>query len=188
SSVPVGLTLAETDGDGDGVADSQDNCVTVPNSAQTDGDFDTVGDMCDNCPTISNPAPPGGQPVGHSTTGGQADDDCDGIGNACDTAYGPQTAFHAQIDGYDITKFQGAINKTIALGTNCPSDDFDVSNGGSTACELYDVDGDRGGFATKVDGNDITAFKATINKTIATIQAGAGAGIQPVSGECVLGD
>ncbi len=183
-----GLCQLGTDDDRDGACGAADNCPTVANAAQTDTDGDGVGDACDNCPTLSNPAPPAGQPVGHSTTGGQADDDCDGIGNACDTAWAASGGFHTKIDANDITKFKGAINKTIALGTNCPSDDFDVSNGGSTACELYDVDGDRSGYYSGVDGNDITAFKLTINSTIATIQAGAGAGIQPVSGLCVLGD
>ncbi len=188
STVQPGALLAETDDDGDGVGNSQDNCRSVPNATQADGDFDSVGDACDNCPTISNPAPPGGQPVGHSTTGGQADDDCDGIGNACDTAYAAPGAFHVSIDANDITKFRGAINKTIAFNTSCLSDDWDAANGGSTACELYDVDGNRGGFAVQVDANDITAFRATINQTIATIQAGAGAGIQPSAGNCLLGD
>ncbi|MCP4003537.1 MAG: hypothetical protein GY725_05025 [bacterium] len=189
--VATGTIVAQAsppDGDGDGEPDATDNCPTVSNALQEDADLDSVGDACDNCPVTSNPAPPGSQPAGHSTTGGQADDDCDGIGNACDTAYAAADGFHTSIDANDITKFKGAINKTIAFATDCPSDDFDPGNAGSTACELYDVDGNRSGFATAVDANDITAFKLTINQSIATIQAGATAGIQPSAGYCVLGD
>jgi hypothetical protein len=56
-------------GDCDGIADSVDNCLTVPNPDQADLDGDGVGDACDNCPTLANPD--------------QADNDGDGNGDAC---------------------------------------------------------------------------------------------------------
>jgi hypothetical protein len=37
-----------TDTDGDGIADSVDNCPTVANTSQTDTDGDGLGDACDN--------------------------------------------------------------------------------------------------------------------------------------------
>jgi len=58
------------DADADGVFDSDDNCLDLPNSSQTDTDTDGLGDVCDNCPDDANPA--------------QADDDDDGVGDACD--------------------------------------------------------------------------------------------------------
>ena len=57
------------DSDGDGVADSKDNCDAVKNADQADGDADGVGDACDNCPTVKN--------------ADQADGDKDGTGDAC---------------------------------------------------------------------------------------------------------
>ncbi len=77
------------DGDGDGVANGEDNCPFVYNPLQEDADSDEVGDSCDvcpldpendvdndgfcggvdNCPDVANP--------------GQEDSDGDGIGDAC---------------------------------------------------------------------------------------------------------
>ncbi len=64
--------IVDPDGDldNDRVPDSDDNCVSVPNSDQADRDGDKVGDACDNCVAIYNPD--------------QRDSDYDGIGNACD--------------------------------------------------------------------------------------------------------
>jgi hypothetical protein len=79
------LTVAPaiTDTDGDGVADSSDNCPTTANADQSDIDGDGIGDACDpdndndgvpnstdNCPVVAN--------------ADQADTDSDGIGDACD--------------------------------------------------------------------------------------------------------
>ena len=60
--------LADTDGDG--IADSIDNCPADPNPLQENSDADSLGDACDNCPYDDNE--------------NQADDDLDDIGNVCD--------------------------------------------------------------------------------------------------------
>ena len=39
--------LQETDTDGDGIPDSRDNCISVPNANQKDSDGDGFGDACD---------------------------------------------------------------------------------------------------------------------------------------------
>jgi hypothetical protein len=59
-----------TDGDGDGIADHEDNCPHTANNSQINSDGDQWGDACDNCPQISNPD--------------QADFDDDDKGNVCD--------------------------------------------------------------------------------------------------------
>lgn len=78
-----GGSTGPSDGDGDGVADADDNCPTVTNGDQADSDGDGTGDACDddrdgdgvansadNCPDVRN--------------ADQEDSDGDGIGDACD--------------------------------------------------------------------------------------------------------
>ena len=77
------VPLVESDSDGDGIADADDNCPAVANPGQEDtngagrgdacdpdDDNDTVADADDNCPAIEN--------------AGQEDADGDGLGDACD--------------------------------------------------------------------------------------------------------
>jgi thrombospondin type 3 repeat protein/FIMAH domain-containing protein len=96
------------DGDNDGVADANDNCPANANSSQADQDGDGVGDACDNdvdgdgfnnandaCPTVAGSA--NGCPDGDNdgiadssdncpanANSNQADNDHDGLGDACD--------------------------------------------------------------------------------------------------------
>ena len=64
------VVLLGSDGDGDTVAFSEDNCPAVANQDQADGDTDGVGDVCDNCIAVSNT--------------GQQNSDPDNYGDACD--------------------------------------------------------------------------------------------------------
>ncbi|MFQ5426682.1 MAG: hypothetical protein ACE5EV_06355 [Gaiellales bacterium] len=59
----------ETDHDGDGELDADDNCPDLPNAAQTDSDFDGAGDPCDAFNNDPNE---------------QTDTDGDNIGNNAD--------------------------------------------------------------------------------------------------------
>jgi thrombospondin type 3 repeat protein len=63
------LAGACIDSDGDGICNTDDNCVNVPNGNQLDTDHDGVGDACDNCPNVANP--------------NQEDSDHNGVGDAC---------------------------------------------------------------------------------------------------------
>ncbi|MFW6051529.1 MAG: thrombospondin type 3 repeat-containing protein [Myxococcota bacterium] len=73
-SHPCGLDEHSDDADGDGRANSIDNCPCTPNPEQQDTDGDDVGDACDNCPTVANYR--------------QDDEDDDGIGDACEKPVG----------------------------------------------------------------------------------------------------
>ncbi|MEM9847681.1 MAG: cadherin-like domain-containing protein, partial [Bacteroidota bacterium] len=44
----------DSDIDGDGICDEDDNCPNVANADQTDSDNDGIGDVCDPCPDGSN--------------------------------------------------------------------------------------------------------------------------------------
>jgi len=83
--VSAHTTLGLADTDGDGVADSTDNCKFVPNPGQEDGDGDAVGNACDNCATISN--------------AGQEDGDTDTVGDACDNCATTPNTDQANADG-----------------------------------------------------------------------------------------
>jgi hypothetical protein len=67
---PVSWDDPMADDDGDGIANSEDNCWKVSNKGQTDTDGDGYGDACDNCPKVANWS--------------QTDDDKDGVGDVCD--------------------------------------------------------------------------------------------------------
>ncbi|HLP10904.1 MAG TPA: T9SS type A sorting domain-containing protein [Flavobacteriales bacterium] len=93
------------DYDGDGVADSLDNCFDSMNAAQDDvdgdglgdacdacndlidADGDMVGDACDNCPVLFND---------------QADTDADNIGNACDNCPTHSNMYQYDLDDDDV--------------------------------------------------------------------------------------
>jgi len=62
---------AQTDRDGDGIADLDDNCRDVANALQLDSDHDGAGDECDVCPVVANPLD-------------AADTDGDSIADMCD--------------------------------------------------------------------------------------------------------
>ncbi len=86
------------DTDGDGVADTCDNCLIAPNPNQADNDGDGPGDACDvdddndgladfadNCPLVPNMF--------------QGDTDGDGVGDACDNCPAQVNILQSDRDG-----------------------------------------------------------------------------------------
>ena len=83
--------MADTDSDGDGLADCADNCLTVANASQDDDDRDGLGNACDDdddndniddaddqCPgTVDAVVDANGCPL----TGTFSDSDNDGVAN-----------------------------------------------------------------------------------------------------------
>ncbi|KAK3717881.1 hypothetical protein QZH41_014881 [Actinostola sp. cb2023] len=61
----------DDDMDGDGIRNSLDNCIRIPNPTQYNNDGDIFGNACDNCPYHKNML--------------QSDLDQDGVGDVCDS-------------------------------------------------------------------------------------------------------
>ncbi len=111
--VTVTIDPDAADADGDGIADSCDNCPDDANPGQEDADGDGAGDACDpcpldaendadadgfcadvdNCPDVSNPD--------------QADEDGDGVGDACDVGGPPPDR-----EGFTLS-FEGPREVTV---------------------------------------------------------------------------
>ena len=105
-----GKTLAYTDdADGDGKADTTDNCPFVSNRDQLDTDGDGVGDACDNCPAVSNFS--------------QLDTDGNGKGDACDADIDGDGIANAADNCPNIPNANQLDTDGDGLGNVCDTDD-----------------------------------------------------------------
>ncbi len=137
-----GCNVADTDTDGDGIADCKDNCWEIPNPDQIDTDKDGFGDKCDNCPDIANVK--------------QGDSDKNGIGDLCENSV-------LDSDGDGLDEFHDNCPKVAnpdqkdsdndGVGDacdNCPTiananQKDSNSNGVGDACEPSAIDTDKDG-------------------------------------------
>ena len=116
------VKLADTDTDGDGIADILDNCPNFPNANQLDTDGDGLGDVCDsdidgdgvtngpdNCPLIPN--------------ADQADMDNDGTGDVCDSDADGDGVSNDFDNCPDMMNGSQADRDGDGLGDACDSDE-----------------------------------------------------------------
>ena len=171
----------EADSDGDGIPDTQDNCVFVPNPVQMNFDGDSQGDVCDLDDDNDNVPEDGdgsGEEGDHPCSGGQTeacDDNCpevsnpdqedcdgDGIGFACDADEGQcDPDPYEDCDPLDPEVFPGAVELCDGKDNNCdgvidegwPDHDFD------TLKDCVDEDDDNDGVQ---DANDCGPLDATV--------------------------
>jgi hypothetical protein len=169
-----------TDGDGDGVADSADNCPSVANPEQVDTDGDGIGNACDedidddtvlngsdNCPDVANPDQTNtdGDAQGDAC---DADDDGDEVADSADNCPAEANANQADADGDGIGDVcdgdadgDGANNEL----DNCPS----VANP-----EQVDTDGDGVGDACEPLSYNFSGFLSPVDNlpTLNQVKAG----------------
>jgi len=166
---------APIDTDGDGVPDTDDNCVDAVNPDQADSDGDGVGDACEgdrDSDGILDDGDGTGEPGDGTCVGGettdcddncietpnadQADSDADGVGDVCDPDRDgdgvPQDGDGNGTDG-DNPCADGA---TTGCDDNCPDtpndDQLDSDgDGAGDACDPGDGDADGDGVLDDID-------------------------------------
>ena len=159
----------DTDDDGDGVPDDEDNCPLTQNPAQDDLEGDEIGDVCDddddndkaldtvdNCPEVSNADQ---LDTDKDQSGDECDDDDDGDGVADD---GDNCVLVKNADQLDTDKDQA--------GDACDDDDDgDTVLDGSDNCVLVkntdqlDTDEDESGDACDDDDDNDNVLDAGDN-------------------------
>src|SRR4051812_47039972 len=143
------LVSPAPDGDGDGVADTSDNCPGTVNASQADSDGDGVGNVCDAAPAHDDRDADGDGvknaddncPAFRNAT--QADADADGRGDGCDS-----TPRGVDADGDTL----GALEDNCPSVWNADQDDLD-GDGMGDACDPSPrgADGDGDGIADMDD-------------------------------------
>jgi len=119
---PVDLILSMADNDGDGVPNTQDNCLETSNPDQLDLDGNGVGDACDpdgdgdgiidaldNCPFFTNPD--------------QTDSDNDGTGDACEQDVDNDGIPDSADNCLDIANTDQVDSDGDGIGDACDTDD-----------------------------------------------------------------
>ena len=109
------VEVVNSDLDGDGVPNDEDNCPVTANAGQEDNDSDGMGDVCDNCTAVAN--------------ADQRDTDGDGYGNICDADFDG----NGSVNLFDFGTFKQAFGPG-PLSPDADHGDFD----GNGAVNLID--------------------------------------------------
>ncbi|HEY4245126.1 MAG TPA: amidohydrolase family protein [Kofleriaceae bacterium] len=128
STIYTGVPSA-SDSDGDGIADSMDNCPHVfnpirpmDNGVQPDVDNDGVGDACDPCPLDANST--------SCSTVDPNDSDGDGIPNATDNCPNISNPLQEDADSDGKGDVCDACPNTANPGSEgCPTSIYDIKDG-----------------------------------------------------------
>ena len=129
------------DEDGDGVADTGDNCPHAVNPLQADGDGDGIGDACDNCVAVANrdQSDHSGNKIGDACEDTARDSDGDGVDDRVDVC--PQVANPKQEDR-DRDGFGDVCDNCPTLANVSQHDSDKDGLGDTCAAMLPDQDGD----------------------------------------------
>ena len=143
---PLGSGPASTvayacpDGDGDGVSDCFDNCLSTPNADQADSDGDGVGDACDGCPNDPNKIEPGICGCGVAET----DSDGDGAPDCIDGCPSDPNKTEPGACGCGVAETDSDGDGTPDCIDGCPNDPNKIAPGGC-GCGVPDTDTDADG-------------------------------------------
>ncbi len=103
----------DSDSDGDGICDDEDNCPTTANADQLDTDGDGIGDACDECPEVAGISENKGCPACEDSDGDGVCDDVDSCPDEPGVAenYGCPACY----DALDLEAYNGESPQTIDL-------------------------------------------------------------------------
>lgn len=132
--------LSVTDNDGDGVADLDDNCVSVANADQVDTDGDGAGDVCDDCPVDPLKIYPGVCGCGQA----DLDSDGDGAANCVDGCPTDNVKTMPEQCGCHAPEIDSDGDGVADCVDGCPNDALKISPGvcGCGQGEVGDSDAD----------------------------------------------